>query len=212
MEYIRLFENFVSDLKSKFEYKIKIIEKYVNYMEKYELDFLHIFYNDDSLGIGNITKNKEGIYYLEYEIYKENYKNTEDVFDPKINSSIFDVLEKKENLYLNNQNTIMNIINPYDLMAIIRNSEPEELTIDEKYFELFDDESSISIINGFNFQDTIFSFSVNFAISFLKHIDTKFNKNSTNQYKIILDKNIEKKYSSILEEYKKSKTAKDFNL
>jgi len=211
MEYIKLFENFVSDLKTDFDYKIKIIEKYINYMEKYEIDFLHIFYNDDNLGIGNITKNKEGIYYLEYEIYQKNYKNTEDIFDTKIDSSIFDILEKRENLYLNIQTIIENIIDTNALLKILSNSEPEELTIDEKYFDRFDEEDSIKVINGFNFQDTIFSFSNNFAISFLKHIDTKFNQ-SSEIYKIILDKNIEKKYSSIIEKYIKSKKVKDFNL
>jgi len=197
---MKQYENYINKLKDNFNRKIKIIEKFINFINKYGLSYLMIFHTEKNITIEILHKYTDDIYKLEYTDETPNSGLVS--FDTNLSDDVFNILEKIINT-LNIQDVI-NITYDYNEIFSILKHTNEKLNLKEVFHNTEFVDLNIKILNDINFQDIILKKQSANYIYFFELFDLYNN--------IKLDQSIKNKYNNLYTKYLKIKKSKKYNI
>jgi len=200
---VLLYENYVNKLKEEFNSKIEIIDYYISFIEKYNLEFLMLFIENNDITLEIIHKYSTN-YRLECSGCRKkinSFMGTMTIFDTTMDNSVFNLL-KNHMKDFNIQDVIDSMYSFSELFSVLKSTDEK---IDLKYILMNweTDDDNIKIFNDSEFQDILLSKqSENFYYFFeiLEEDDAK------------LDEKVREKYIDLYNKYLKQKKSKTFNL
>jgi len=207
---MKLYENFVSEMRDSINFKLNVIEEYVNYMDKYDLEYLLVFLENDTYNILTMNHHDaDDTYHVEIECH-ENGKYIQEksgyvTFDYNIDVEMFKILDDGKKNILDIERTIDDAYDSKYFYNILKSSDLTNVKISDNIFVNFDEETKF--MNTEEFQELLFSKYPKLAKAFMSFIDSKSNYAKIELLPVMMDR-----YPELYEEYKKSKKAKDFNL
>jgi hypothetical protein len=192
-----IFENYVKKLKDDFNFKIEIIDFYVEFMEQYGYSYLMLFFEGYGYNI-EIIHRYQDTYKLEYS----GGKGSLAIFDTEIDINVFKVL-KDEIKHINIQDVIKGSYDFNELRSILQHTD-EKLDLSFILASYESSNDNTKILNDLSFQNLLLSKQSENSEQFFQLFDEYDDA--------ILDPSIKEKYSDLYQSYIKKKKSQKFNL
>ena len=198
--------------KNYLKYIHSVIDKYDKFLRKYKISYLHLDISNSNIIIDDIILAVNSKYYELF--YNEDSKDLSTEINHHIDMNVLNLLIEKQDFVLTLPFLLKKNMHSHVFIELLKieTKELENNINDYTYFEIYESDEDVKNFNKFNFQDLLFSKSKKLSLLFLEHVDSPYNQSGDENYQIFIDKQIEEKYSNIIEKYKKRKSSKKFNL
>ena len=216
MEYLKLYESYLSDIKKAFGKKYNIISKYINFIEKYDLDFLMLFgaYSSNKYQLLTLQRydvNDKNYYKIEYEQTKDKKTKVHYIDLWEINDDIINILEKST--FLLDLDYILSMNYDASILISILKTTTDFDTKKEYISQL---ENDLNLLISTEVQNLMLDKHIKIYIKFITIIEEEKSKDIKPEFRLILDNSVfnkfEKKYPNKYKKFMIELKRKKFNL
>ena len=193
-----IYENYVNKLKEEFNSKIEIIDYYISFIEKYNLEFLMLFIENNDITLEIIHK-----YSTDYRLECSGCgkKTSMTIFDTTMDNSVFNLL--KEHMKELNIQDVVDAMYSFSKLFSLLKSTDEKIYLRHILMNWDADVDNIKIFNDPVFQDTLLRKQAENYYYFFEILEEEGTK---------LDDKVREKHIDLYNKYLKQKKSKSFNL